>query len=113
VEDANLYRIGHPLAQRIIQTCKALKPAPAELVFQYTGAKKNISILEPIIGESGWLCLSNLTVSSFETEDWLLFAGVLDDGRELDPDQCQRLFSLAAMDTEQLTLSPDSAVQPC
>src|SRR6202020_2007717 len=62
-------------------------------------------------GKSGWLCVTNLTVSAFETEDWLLFAGVTDDGQELDPDQCQRMFSLNATDTSQLSLSPDDTVR--
>jgi ERCC4-related helicase len=111
VEDANLYRMGHPLAQRIIQECKMLTPAPAELVFKYTGAGKTITILEPLVGKGGWLCLTNLTVSSFDIEDWLLFAGVIDDGQKLDPDQCQRLFSLTATDTSQLSLSPDASIR--
>jgi ERCC4-related helicase len=111
VEDANLYRVGHPLAQRIIQECKALTPSPAELVFKYTDAGKTITILEPLVGKGGWLSLTNLTVSSFDTEDWLLFAGVADDGQELDPDQCQRLFSLAATDTPQLSLSQEAAIR--
>jgi ERCC4-related helicase len=111
VEDANLYRIGHPLAQRIVKECKALTPKPAELVFKYTGAGKTITIVEPLVGKGGWLCLTNLTVSSFDTEDWLLFAGVTDDGQKLEPDQCQRLFSLTATDTSQLTLSPAASVR--
>ena len=109
VADVNLYRVGHPLAQRIIEKCKALTPTPVELTFKYTGAGKTISILEPLIGKSGWLSLSNLTVSSFETEDWLLFAGVTDDGQELDPDQCQRMFSLNASESLQLSLVPQDA----
>jgi hypothetical protein len=111
VEDANLYRVGHPLAQRIIQRCKALTPAPAELVFKYTGAGKTISILEPLVGKSGWLSLTNLTISSFDTEDWLLFAGVSDEGQELDLDQCRRLFSLAATESPQVLLVPDGSAR--
>ncbi len=107
VEDANLYRVGHPLAQRIIDKCKARTPAPAELVFKYSGAGKTISILEPLIGKSGWLSLTNMTVSAFDTEDWLLFAGLTDENHELDPEQCQRLFSLTATESPQLSLAPD------
>lgn len=105
VEDANLYRVGHPLAQRIIQECRTLAPAPSEIVFKYTGAGKNISILESLVGKSGWLSLTSLTISSFDTEDWLLFAGVTDDNQEIDSDKCQRLFSLAATESPQLDLS--------
>lgn len=111
VEDANLYRVGHPLAQRIIHKCKQLAPPVAELVFQYTGAGKTISILEPFIGRSGWLSLTNLTISSFETEDWLLFAGTADDGTEFDADRCQRLFSLGVSKSGQMVLPPDEATR--
>jgi superfamily II DNA or RNA helicase len=111
VEDANLYRIGHPLAQRIIQKCKALTPAPAELAFQYTGSGKNISILQSLVGKGGWLCLTNMTVSSFDTEDRLLFAGVTDDGQDLDADRCQRFFSLNATESPQLSLIEDAAAR--
>ncbi len=111
VEDANLYRVGHPLAQRIIQQCRALTPGPAELAFNYSRSGKTITILEPLIGQAGWLCLASLTVTSFDTEDWLLFAGLTDEGRDLDPDQCQRMFSLAATETPQLALATDAAIR--
>ncbi len=111
VEDANLYRIGHPLAQRIIRQCKALTPAPAELTFRYRGSGKTISVLETLTGRAGWLCLTNLTVASFDTEDRLLFSGVCDDGADLDPEQCQRMFSLAATESPQLSLPPNAAVR--
>jgi hypothetical protein len=105
VEDANLYRVGHPLAQRIIQQCRKLTLMSAELVFNYSHSCKNITILEPLIGKAGWLCLNNLTISSFDTEDWLLFAGGCDENQDLSPDQCQRMFSLTASETPQLNLA--------
>ena len=40
-----------------------------------------------------------MTVSSFDVEDWLLFAGMTDDGLAVDPEQCQRLFSLTATES--------------
>ncbi|MCL5096816.1 MAG: hypothetical protein M1608_04680 [Candidatus Omnitrophica bacterium] len=104
--------MGHPLARRIIQQCKALALAPAELAFNYTGSGKTITILEPLLGSAGWLCLGSLTVSSFDTADWLLFAGITDDGQELDPDQCQRMFSLAATETPLLNLAANGDEQP-
>ena len=111
IGDANLYRVGHPLAQRMIQQCQALTPNPAELAFQYTGSGKTISILESLVGKSGWLCSTSLTVSAFDTEDWLLFAGACDDGTALDPDQCQRLFSLTAAELPSLNLTAEPAAR--
>ena len=96
IEDANIYRVGHPLAQRIIEKCKALSLEDQELVFDYSGIAKKISILEPLIKKNGWLRLSNLTINSFESEDHILFCGITNDDIELDVEECRRLFSLPA-----------------
>ena len=57
----------------------------------------NISILKDFVGKSGWLVLKNLTVSAFEDEDYLLFAGYSDDGVILDSEQCEKMFMLDAV----------------
>ena len=96
IEDANIYRFGHPLAQRIIEKCKSSALDCQELVFDYSGTQRKISILEPLIGKSGWLSVSDLTIESFEIENDILFCGITDDGLALNAEQCQRLFSLPA-----------------
>ena len=96
IEDANIYRIGHSLAQRIIEQCKMTSLPTQELIFNYTDSHVRISILEPLIKKSGWLGVSNLTIHSFETEDSVLLCGISDDGLKLDPEQCRRFFSLPA-----------------
>ena len=52
-EDVNLYRVGHPLAQRIIECCKTLPLTEQELAFQYAGTGRHIAILDPLAGKSG------------------------------------------------------------
>ena len=89
-------RIQHPLAQRIVEKCKAESLPRQKLIFQYSDSGKKISILEPLIGKSGWLSLINLTINSFESEDNILFCGITDDGSELDIEQCRRMFSLSS-----------------
>jgi len=94
IEDANTYRIGHPLAQRIIDKCRALATESGKIAFRYKDSGKKIAVIEPLVGQSGWLLCSRLTISSFETEDHLLFAGLTDAGAPLDPMQACRLFDL-------------------
>ena len=94
VEDANTYRIGHPLAKRIIDKCKAVAADPGEVVFRYKDSGKKITVVESLVGQSGWLLCSRLTISAFETEDHLLFAGMTDGGAPIDPTQAYRLFDL-------------------
>jgi ERCC4-related helicase len=95
VEDANTYRIGHPLAQRILALCQTLPAESREVTFDYRGSGKRIAVLDGIVGQSGWLLCTKAAVTAFETEDHLLFAGVNDSGDDLDPQQCRRLFDLS------------------
>ena len=96
IEDANTYRVGHPLAQRIIDSCKNQDLPVKELVFDYSHCGKKVSILESLIGKSGWMIVKNLTVSAFDSEDHIILAGHSDDGALLDVEQCRRIFSLDA-----------------
>src|SRR3990167_4655654 len=100
IDDVNIYRVGHPLAQRIIEKTKSLSLVVQELVFNYSDSIRKINILESLVAKSGWLSVINLTIHSFETEDQILLCSVTDEGTELDIEQCKRLFSLPA------TISP-------
>ncbi|MBI5815434.1 MAG: DEAD/DEAH box helicase family protein [Nitrospinae bacterium] len=97
IEDVNTYRIGHPLAQRVLERGKALNPEPAEVVFDYGSYDGKISILEPLVGQSGWLNLSLVTFEALDqAEDHLLFSGVTDAGMALDQEQARRMMSIPA-----------------
>jgi superfamily II DNA or RNA helicase len=104
VEDANTYRVGHPLAQRIIAQGKALKLSPAEVTFDYTGSSKKIAVLAPLVGQSGWLTCSHLSVNALETEEHLILAGVIDNGEALDEGQCRRLFDIVGLPGQAIAI---------
>jgi len=93
IDDANIYRIGHPLAQKIIAGCKAFPNKYGHVIFKYSSTPQKISILESLLGKSGWLCAINFAISSFEDEDFIIFAGISDEGEILDQDQAKRLFT--------------------
>jgi superfamily II DNA/RNA helicase len=90
------YRLQHPLAQHLLEQARMLAPAKAELVFDYSGAARNIAVLEPLVGQSGALTARRLTVQALETEDYILLAAHTDEGAELDAEQARRLFNLPA-----------------
>lgn len=96
VEDANTYRIGHPLAQQVLQRCLESETPASEIKFQFTKSGKKMSVLNPYLGQSGWLVCSKFSVQSFEEEDRILLAAVSEDGSVLDEDACKRLFDLPA-----------------
>lgn len=94
VEDSHVFRIGHPLAHHILDAAANKQLAGAEVVFDYSAQPLKISILEPLVGRSGYLSLTRLSVESFEEEDHLVFSAISDDGTVLDEEQARRLFSL-------------------
>lgn len=100
--DAHFYRIQHPLAQQVLQSAKEKELAPAIVVFKYDGSKK-ISILEPFIGTSGEILLTQLTVESLDQiEDYLIITCITSDGHVLDEDVAKRLFSLEAIEIKPI-----------
>ena len=105
VEDANTYRIGHPLAQRLLSRGKALQTVPAEVEFDYSGSRKNIATLNDLVGKSGWLTCARLSVSALETEDTLIFSGLTDAGTMLDEAQCRRFLDLSGKVGSPATVS--------
>lgn len=107
VEDANTYRIGHPLAQRILSQCKALATDTKTVCFDYTNSGKRIAVIEDLVGKAGWLLCGKATLTAFEAEDYLLFGGITDDDDELESSQCRRLFDLVAEEGAALVCSQD------
>jgi adenine-specific DNA-methyltransferase len=86
------YRLGHPLAEAVIARATGRALTPARVVFDYSSHAGKIGLLDPLVGHSGWLSLSRLTVSALEEEDRLLFAVVDENGRPLNAEVGARLF---------------------
>jgi hypothetical protein len=106
VEEANIYRVGHPLAQQVLRVCCELPTPKVDLHFDLKNSGKHIAILESLSARSGWLTCARFTLGGFETEDHILLAGVLDNGQSFDPSACKRLFDLAAEQGQPLLLEP-------
>lgn len=94
VSKEHLYRLGHPIAQEIIKKSIKQKLDPAEIVFDYSNWGKQISVIKELINKTGTLVIYQITIEALEVENYLVFLGYLDSGKELSDDQCFRLFSL-------------------
>jgi adenine-specific DNA-methyltransferase len=109
--DAHLYRLNHPLAEAIVAQAKRRELPVQEVRFDYGDHDGIISILEPLMGKSGWLTLSIFTVESLDqAEDHLIFGALTDDGTLLEEECAARLFTLPGKVTGPcLRIAPDSA----
>ena len=90
------YRQDHSLAVRIIEQALTRELPPAELTLDYKAYGATISVIEPLVGTSGWLELSKLTVEALDTEEFLIFSAATDAGDILDQEVCEKLMLLPA-----------------
>lgn len=94
--DGHLYRIGHPLAQHLIETSLAAQTPAAEVVFSLGSTDRQLAGLKPFAGRSGWLEVSRVRFQFRDgnSEEHIVTAAVMDDGSELDGEQAADLFDL-------------------
>ena len=92
--DGHRYRLGHPLAQHILDEASQRKLTSAHVTFDYLAWKQKAISLEAFVGASGVLAVRKLSVSGADAQDHILFAAVADDGRAIEPAAAQRLFDL-------------------
>ncbi len=111
--EAHLYRLNHPLAEALLNRAKNRELPAVELQLNYAEHEGKISILEPFLGQSGWLSVSVFTVESLDyAEEHLLFAGVTDMGQTLDEEVARRLLSLPAETRSPVVASPEVNGRP-
>ncbi len=99
-DGTHLYRTGHPLAGHILDMCQKRELPVTSLVFRRAAGAPAVAALEPLAGKSGWLRVSRIGIETFEKVETLVFAGVADDGTELDQEQCRRLFNFRATEDD-------------
>jgi adenine-specific DNA-methyltransferase len=93
--EAHLFRVNHPLGEAVVSRARSRELAVAELIFDYSGHEGRISQIEPLVGESGWLTSSLLTIEALsQSEDHLLLAGVTDGGVVLSDEATTRLMTI-------------------
>jgi hypothetical protein len=96
VDDAHIYRPGHPLAEKILREVKSYSLEDSNLIFDYSNYGQIISPIKELVGSTGFMQVSQLTIDSFETEDNILVTAVTDDGKLIEEDIAKKLFLLEA-----------------
>lgn len=94
-EHAHRYRLHHPLAQSVIDEARRFECGPATIRFDYSSSPGQSVELAPLVGRSGTLRASWLSVQAGgDGEDHLLLAGMTDGGETLSDAQCHRILDL-------------------
>lgn len=95
--DAHTYRLGHPLAEWVIDLAKHRLLNEACLTFDYAAHGSHVGALVPYRGRSGLLSLVVLTVEALGLEEQhLIAAAITEDGEILVEDMPEKLLRMPA-----------------
>ncbi len=108
--DGHRYRLGHPLAQHLLDQAGSRSLAGAHIAFDYTGWPQRAISLEPYVGSTGLLAARKLSISGADAQDHILVAAVTEDGRAIDPKAAWRLFDLPARKLRTSAPAPSVAL---
>lgn len=104
--NATIYRVGDPLAQTILRQCKEADTPVREVVFDHSSSSTKVAtLIEELIGMSGWMHIQKLSIDSFEKEEHLMISCVTDNGDTVFSDVAERMFSLSAVEGEVIDVS--------
>ena len=95
-EDAHVYRMGHPLAQFILEKSLSKNLSNAEVEFSLTDGGINIAVLNEYKGNSGILKAYKVSIETLEFEDYIIFSAITDSGKALNSEDAKKLFLLPA-----------------
>ena len=110
-EDAHIYRLGHPLAQALLQHAKQqpdlTTTSPAtKIILDYAAYGAKVSVVEPLRGQHGWLEVQSLQIRSLgAVEEHLLVAAVDANGNAFDEQVTERLLNLPCASHVQVEIS--------
>lgn len=105
--EAHLFRINHPLGEAIVARAKGRELPVVELTFDLTGHDGRVSQVEPLRGQSGWLQAKLFSVEALgQSEDYLLLAGVADNGSRLSDEVTSRMMTIGGSTGPEVVIAP-------
>lgn len=110
-DDSIPFRVGCPLAQAIINEALQSDTPSREVVFDYSHNAGKTTLLEPLVGQSGWMRVEKLSIDSFEQEDHLLIACRTAQGEPVFEDVAERMLLLPAEAKELVTIPSTESEQ--
>lgn len=106
--ESHLYRLGHPLAEWVLSRAKQRPLSAAAVEFKRSGYAGKNTLLDAVVGKSGWLSASLFSVESFDRqEDHVILVARLDDGTPVDAEVLPRMLRLPAAAGGDVSLAPE------
>jgi len=105
------YRLDHDLAQDLLRKARSRPLPTAHLEFSYSDHAGRLSSVESLVGQTGWLEVSKLTIDSLATDEHLLLSGLKNEGETLPSEICAQMLCVPASSSELADDAPPPKLQ--
>ena len=105
------YRMGHPLAVALLEQVKNRSLPIRAVAFDCSSCRPRVTLVERLIGQTGWLRATVLSITALDTEDHLVLSGVTDEGISLDQETCEKLLDIPGQAGGQQTVKEEFVVR--
>lgn len=106
------YRLRHPLAKAVIEEAKSLETKPSRIEFDYSGTPGNSAKLKPLVGKTGAMQATTITVTTGPEgedqtfEDRLILTGTLANGEAVSDEICHAILNTPVKFSVPLDAAP-------
>jgi hypothetical protein len=105
------YRIGHPLAQKIIAESKGRALIGGHIRFDYSSWHQKSDSVATLLGQSGQLTLILLAINGADEQDHILLSALSDNGVLLSQETTRRFFDLPAEIVDRQEVAQSTALK--
>lgn len=104
------YRLSCPLAQHVLNQAQKLDVTAGKITFVPSKNVMKVTLPEYLQKAHGYLQLSNLDITAFDSEQYSILTAYTADGTPVPQEDCEKLFLCSAISDRQASLS-DSIIK--
>lgn len=104
------YRLSCPLAQHVLNQAQKLDVTAGKITFVPSKNVMKVTLPEYLQKAHGYLQLSNLDITAFDSEQYSILTAYTADGTPVPQEDCEKLFLCSAISDGQASLS-DSIIK--
>lgn len=95
-QNAYTYRLNSSLGEEVIDRAKQRELKQTKLIFDLSHNKYKISVLDDYKGKRGFLKATKISISSYDTEEYVIITALTSDYKLLNEEVATKLLSLQA-----------------
>lgn len=99
------YRLSCPLAQHVLNQAQKLDVTAGKITFLPSKNVMKVTLPEYLQKAHGYLQLSNLDITAFDSEQYSILTAYTADGTPVSQEDCEKLFLCSAVSDGQISLS--------